>query len=236
MIDLAFLKIFSWYTQKNELQESYSLEVPMNQKERMLSGKLYFSQCEELIKEYKRAKKLNRLYNQTTEDEIEKRIHLLKEMFASTGERIYIEPPFHCDYGSHIFIGDNFFANYNCIIIDVCEVKIGKNVLFGPGVQVYTAAHPIDTEVRNAGLEYGKPVTIGDNVWVGGNAVFNPGVTIGNDVVIGSGSVVTHDIPDGVVAVGNPCRVLREITKEDKAFWQNQVDEYWEEMQPGSAL
>jgi len=202
----------------------------MNQKERMLSGKLYISQGEDLRREYKRAKKLTRLFNQTTEEEIEKRIQILKELFASTGESIYIEPPFHCDYGCQTSIGDKFFANYNCIIIDVCEVKIGRNVLFGPGVNIYTAAHPIDASVRNSGLEYGKPVTIGDSVWVGGNTVINPGVTIGSNVVIGSGSVVTRDIPDEVIAVGNPCRVLRKITEEDRMYWQEQADEFWMEM------
>lgn len=143
--------------------------------------------------------------------------------------KLYIEPPFHCDYGCHISVGEWFYANYDCIMVDVCKVKIGDNVMFGPRVGIYTAGHPIDAEIRNTGLEFGAPVTIGDNVWVGGSVVINPGVTIGNNVVIGSGSVVTKDIPDNVVAVGNPCRVLREITEEDKRYWEEKRKEYLED-------
>ena len=123
-------------------------------------------------------------------------------------------------------MGKNFYANYDCIIIDVCPVTIGDQVFFGPRVCVYTAAHPIDAKVRSTGLEYGKPVTIGDDVWVGGNTVINPGITIGSNAVIGSGAVVTKDIPGGVIAAGNPCKVLRSITEEDRKYWHLKQEEY----------
>ena len=202
----------------------------MTEKERMLAGKLYKAQGEELNKDNQQAKKLTRLFNNTTEEEKEHREKLLKELFAATGEKIYIEPPFNCDYGSNIEVGNNFYANYDCIIIDVAEVKIGSNVFFGPRVNIYTAGHPISSEVRNEMLEFGEPVTIGDNVWIGGNAVINPGVTIGSNTVIGSGSVVTKDIPDGVVAAGNPCRVIREITNKDKEYWNELKNEYYKDV------
>ena len=197
----------------------------MSEKEKMLAGELYIAMDEELRNDFFKAKKLTRLYNRTTEEEGDYRKQLLRELFESTGENFYIEPPFRCDYGCHISIGENFYSNYDCIILDVCKVKIGNNVLFGPRVSIYAAAHPIDAEIRNTGLEYGKPVTIGDNVWVGGSTVINPGVTIGNNVVIGSGSVVTKDIPDNVIAVGNPCKVLRLITEEDNHYWEEKIQE-----------
>lgn len=200
-------------------------EKIMTEKERMLSGQLYNSKDKELREDCKRSRMLTRLFNATTEEQMEYRVQLLKELFASVGEGIYVEPPFRCDYGCHIFVGDSFYANFDCIILDVCEVKIGSNVLFGPRVCIYTAAHPIDSEVRRS-LEFGKEVKIGDNVWIGGNSVVNPGVTIGNNVVIGSGSVVTKDIPDDVIAVGNPCRILRKITQEDRLYWEQKRQEY----------
>lgn len=198
----------------------------MTEKERMLNGELYLAQDEELKRDFLRAKRLTRLFNRTTEEESEYRTRLLKELFQSAGENIYIEPPFRCDYGCHIRIGENFYANYDCIIIDVCEVAIGNSVFFGPRVGIYTAGHPIDAEVRNTNLEFGKPVVVGNDVWVGGNTVINPGVKIGGGTVIGSGSVVTKDIPDNVVAVGNPCRVLRTITPEDRKYWELRQREY----------
>lgn len=139
-----------------------------------------------------------------------------------------MEPPFYTDYGCNTEVGDNFYTNYECIILDIANVKIGNNVLFGPRVGLYTAGHPIDAVVRNEALEYGKPITIGDNVWVGGNVVVNPGVTIGNNVVIGSGAIVTKDIPDNVIAVGNPCRVLRKINADDKKYWELEKQKYFE--------
>jgi maltose O-acetyltransferase len=186
----------------------------MTEKEKMLSGGLY-TLDDELWRGLRNARRLTRLYNATAEDETERRRELLSELFGRIGEKIYIEPPFRCDYGGNISVGENFYANFDCIILDVCKVTIGNNVFFGPRVCVYTAGHPIDAAARNALLEFGKPVTIGDSVWIGGNTVINPGVTIGSNVVIGSGSVVTKNIPDNTVAVGNPCRVLRAITDED---------------------
>lgn len=198
----------------------------MTEKERMLSGKLYIAQGEELMKDRQKCKRILHLYNQTTEEEKEYRGQLLENLFERIGKNFQIEPPFHCDYGCHISIGDYFYSNYDCIIIDVCDVKIGNHVFFGPRVGLYTAGHPIDPEVRNTMLEFGKPITIGDNVWIGGNVVVTPGVTIGNNVVIGAGSVVTRDIPDNCVAVGNPCRVLRPITEQDKSYWKSLEEEY----------
>lgn len=202
----------------------------MKEKERMLQGKLYIAQGKALKEDNKKCRRLTRLFNNTTEEQVEYRSELLKELFKSTGERLYIEPPFRCDYGCNISVGENFYANYDCIILDVCNVNIGNNVFFAPRVNIFTAGHPVDAEIRNEMLEFGKPVTIGNSVWVGGNTVINPGVTIGNNVVIGSGSVVTKDIPDNVIAVGNPCRVLREITDADKEYWEKQREEYYEDM------
>ena len=134
-------------------------------------------------------------------------------------ENAFINPPFYCDYGSHIEVGKNFFANYNCTIIDVAKVTMGDYCQMAPNVAIYTAGHPVHPDSRNSAYEYGKAVTIGDNVWLGGNAVICPGVTIGSNVVIGAGSVVTHDIPDWCVAAGNPCRVIRGITDADRDFY-----------------
>ena len=145
---------------------------------------------------------------------------------GSFGEDGVIMPPFRCDYGSQIEIGDHFFANYDCLFLDVCSITIGNHVMLGPRVCLYTAAHPLSSEVRDTGLEYGKPITIGNSVWIGGNVIVNPGVTIGNEVVIGAGSVVTHDLPDGVIAAGNPCRVLRRISDEDRKFWLARQQEW----------
>ena len=199
-----------------------------SEKELMLSGELYKALDDELFKDSMRARRLTRLFNNSNEEDLEYRTDLLKQLFKSVGENIYIEPTFRCDYGSNISIGDNFFANYDCIILDVCDVNIGNNAFFAPRVCIFTASHPIDADVRNELLEFGKPVTIGNSVWIGGNTVINPGVTIGNNVVIGSGSVVTKDIPDNVIAVGNPCRVLREITEEDKIYWNKKREEYYQ--------
>lgn len=198
----------------------------MTEKERMLSGELYHFLDPELQQDAARSRRLTRLFNHTTEEQQEYRVQLLKELLGGTGENLYIEPPFRCDYGSNIYVGENFYANFDCIILDVAEVLIGSNCLFGPRVCVYTPCHPIDASVRNTELESGKPVRIGDNVWIGGNAVINPGVTIGSNVVIGSGSVVTKDIPDHVVAAGNPCRVIRPITDADKQYWTGLLNKY----------
>lgn len=202
----------------------------MNQKERMLAGLPYKAWLDGLSQE----RMENRLkiydYNLIRPDNKKKMKEMIKNILGKTGEEIFIGQPFHCDYGKNIEIGNNFFANYNCVILDVAKVTIGENVMFAPNVSIYTAGHPIHPESRNSGYEYGIPITIGDNVWVGGNVVITPGVTIGNNVVIGAGSVVTKDIPDNVIAVGNPCRVLREITEEDRKYYYKDrefdVDDY----------
>jgi len=198
----------------------------MTEKERMLSGKLYIAQGDEIVSGILRARKLIRAFNDSDETAFEQRDSLLHELLGRMGEGASINPPFRCDYGFNISVGDRFFANYDCIFIDVCPITIGDDVFFGPRVCLYTAGHPVDADVRNMGLEYGKPITIGNNVWFGGNVVVNPGVTIGDNVVIGSGSVVTKDIPSGVIAAGNPCCVLREITDADREHWNRLKDEY----------
>lgn len=183
-----------------------------SEKEKMLAGELYSAADAELRREFVRAKMLTQRFNALAPDTPrERRAEVLRELLGTCGNAIYIEPPFRCDYGKNIFIGENFYANYDCIIIDVCRVKIGKNVLLGPRVGIYTATHPTDAQVRSRGLELGAPIEIGDDVWIGGNAVILPGVKIGARAVIGAGSVVTRDVPAGVVAAGNPCRVLRKI-------------------------
>ena len=160
-------------------------------------------------------------------DEIGK---IVKELLGKS-EDAFINPPFYCDYGSHIEVGKNFFANYNCTIIDVAKVKIGDNCQMAPNVAIYTAVHPLHPVARNSMYEYGISVTIGDNVWIGGNTVIMPGVHIGSNTVIGAGSVVTKDIPDWSVAVGNPCRVIKKITEEDKKYYYKDREfdsEAWE--------
>jgi len=197
------------------------------QKERMLAGELYIADDAELGRESRHGKRLARIYSQTTENEGDYRTELLGQLFNKIGPNGYVEPPFHTDYGSNTTIGANFYANYDAIFIDVARITIGDNVFMGPRVGLYTAGHPIDAEIRAEQLEYGLPITIGNDVWFGGNVVVNPGVTIGSNVVIGSGSVVTKDIPDGVVAVGNPCHVLRKITDKDRDYWAKQKAAYF---------
>lgn len=192
----------------------------------MLAGQLYMASDETLMKENAKTRRLTRLLNATTEEEIDKRNRLCKDLFGHIGESFWIEPPFRGNYANNISIGNNFYMNYDCIIMAVGKVTIGDNVFLAPRVSIYTAGHPIDAESRNTLLEFGKPVTIGNNVWIGGNTVITPGVTIGDDVVIGAGSVVTKDIPSHTIAVGVPCKVIRDITDEDKTYWQEQVRRY----------
>ncbi|NLL45276.1 MAG: sugar O-acetyltransferase [Clostridiales bacterium] len=181
-----------------------------SEKEKMLAGELYNAADEELVSEREHARNLLYEFNHTRPGEKEKRQEIIKQLIVAK-DSFYIEAPFNCDYGYNIEVGDNFYANYGCIILDVNKVSIGDNVLLAPNVQIYTAAHPIDPFERLTGKEFAKPVSIGDNVWIGGEAIICPGVKIGNNVTIGAGSVVTKDIPDNVVAVGNPCRVIRRI-------------------------
>ena len=199
----------------------------MTERERMLAGKLYKSVGNQELHSLKEKKDvIIANFNDESNVNIGEKQKLLKELFKKTGNNFYIEPPFHCDYGCNITVGDNFYANFDCIFLDVNEIIIGNNVFLAPRVCIYTAGHPIDKDIRNEYLEYGYRVTIGNDVWIGGNTVINPGVNIGDNVVIGSGSVVTHDIPSNVVAAGNPCRVLRPITIADKEFWGKQKEIY----------
>ena len=195
----------------------------MTQKDRMLAGKLYRVD-EALAAHMRRTRELLQQYNQSLD--AAQRQTLLRELLGGMGENTHIEPPFRCDYGANIYVGKNFYANFECIILDQCPIRIGDNVFFGPRVSLYSAGHPIDAAVRSTGLEFGKPITIGSDVWVGGDTVILGGVTIGSNVVIGAGAVVTKDIPSDCVAVGNPCRVLRAITDEDQAYWRGAAEEW----------
>ena len=185
----------------------------------MLAGLPYKAWLDGLSEERMENKKRIYRYNSLSPEQGEEQAALIKEIIGKCGENIWIETPFHCDYGWDIEVGENFFANYNLTILDVGKVVIGKNAQIAPNVSIYTAGHPVHPDSRNTGYEYGIGVTIGDNVWLGGNTVINPGVTIGNNVVIGAGSVVTKNLPDDVIAVGNPCRVLRKITEEDRKYY-----------------
>lgn len=190
----------------------------MTQRERRDKA-LAYKINDDLMKDVLAARTKAKRFNDADPADLDTLRALFADIAGGTGENCTVCQPFHCDYGYNIFVGDNFFANYNCMILDVGKVEIGDNVMFAPNVAVYTAGHPIHHEARNSRYEYGIPVKIGSNVWVGGNSVITPGVTIGDNTVIGAGSVVTKDIPSNVVAAGNPCRVLREITEEDKRYF-----------------
>ena len=177
----------------------------------MLAGELYIAVDSQLVAERLRARRLLAAYNTSSPDDPAARRRILDELLGSVGERIDIEPPFYCDYGSQIIAGDSLYMNFNCVVLDCAEVRFGHSVSLGPGVQIYAAHHPLDAAHRTAGPELASPVRIGNRVWVGGGAIICPGVTIGDDTTIGAGSVVVKDIPAGVLAVGNPCRVVRKI-------------------------
>ncbi len=187
----------------------------MTEKEKQQAGMLYNGNDRELVAERVNAKKLCAEYNAATYNDYQKKERLLDRLLALRGENTWIEANFFCDYGYNIIIGDNFYANHNCVILDCAEVSFGDNVFIGPNCGFYTAGHPINAEQRNCGLEYAKPIKVGSDVWFGGNVCVMPGVTIGDNVVIGGGSVVTKDIPSGTVAVGNPCKAIRKITDKD---------------------
>ena len=177
----------------------------------MLGGELYDPLDPQLSAERRRARLLTKALNDTRDDDQEERARLIRELIPAAGEGVWIEPPFYCDYGTNITLGDRVFFNFNCVVLDVAAVLIGSRVLFGPAVQIYAATHPMNAAERGAGLELGRAVEIGDDVWVGGGAIICPGVRVGARSVIGAGSVVTRDIPAGVFAAGNPCRVIREV-------------------------
>lgn len=191
----------------------------MTEREKMLSGKLYNAFDKELMDVRQKARNACYEFNNLKPDFQKERDDIIRKLFNKTGEKFLIEQPFRCDCGINISVGENFFANYNFIALDCAAITIGDNVMIAPNVGFYAAGHPLHADFRKQNLEYAFPITVGNNVWIGGNVVVNPGVTIGDNVVIGSGSIVTKDIPSNVVAVGNPCRVLREITDEDKIYY-----------------
>ena len=184
----------------------------MTERERMLAGELYDPLDSELADARNRARDLCQELNATREVDRERRRHILRGLFGAGGDTVWMQPPFFCDYGKNILLGERVFLNFNCVVLDVCEVRIGSFTLFGPAVQIYTAMHPMNAELRRA-QEFAKRVEIGCDVWVGGGAIILPGVRIGSKAVIGAGSVVTRDIPERVLAAGNPCRVIRDITE-----------------------
>ena len=180
-------------------------------RERMLAGEPYIAFDDELLQMHLKAQRIVRTFNDSKPDESDLRSALLRDLLGAFGDRSEVKPPFYCDYGAHIFVGDRFFANYDCVILDCNEVRIGSGVLFGPKVQVYTATHPLEATVRREQWEMAYPITIEDDVWIGGGAIICPGVTIGAGSTVGAGSVVTRDVPPSVFAAGNPCRVVREL-------------------------
>lgn len=189
----------------------------MNHIERRDSGLPYITD-RAVLEQQKVCRKLLHKFNTADPSDFELLGEIVRELFGKS-ENAFVNPPFYCDYGFHIEVGKDFYANYNCTILDVAKVTIGDHCMLAPNVAIYTAGHPIHPDSRNSGYEYGLPVTIGDNVWIGGNSIVLPGVTIGSNSVIGAGSVVTGDIPEWVVAAGNPCRVIRRITEEDREYF-----------------
>ena len=182
----------------------------ITEKEKMLRGEYYNAFEKSLLKDRKKAQRLCKKLNDIPDGSHKKRLKILQKLLQTTKD-VWIESPFRCDYGYNIMIGDNFYANFGCVILDCNLVKIGNNVQLGPNVQIYTATHPINIKERISGKEMAYPITIGDNVWIGGSSIILPGIIIGNNSVIGAGSVVTKNIPNHVVAVGNPCRVIKQI-------------------------
>jgi maltose O-acetyltransferase len=179
--------------------------------EKMLAGERYDASDPELVADRQRASELTRAFNDAAPEAEDRRVELLRDLFGSVGESPQIEPPLRCDYGYNIHIGADFYANVDCVFLDVREIEFGDRGMLGPGVHVYTATHPLDPGRRADGLESGEPVTVGDDVWIGGRAVLNPGVTVGDGAMIGSGAVVTEDVPERVVVQGNPAEIVREL-------------------------
>jgi maltose O-acetyltransferase len=181
-----------------------------SEREKMLAGELYDALDPELVTARNRARDLCQALNRAREEDADERRRILIDLFGAGGDTVWMQPPFYCDYGSNIELGERVFFNFNCVVLDVCSVRIGSFTLFGPAVQIYTPLHPLDPELRRR-EEYGKPIEIGADVWVGGGAIILPGVRIGARAVIGAGSVVTRDVPEATFAAGNPCRVIRNI-------------------------
>lgn len=196
------------------------------EKEKMIAGELYFANDTELVADRMFARSQSQIINQAESAEL--RSQLLKETFGRTGKKIYMEPVINFDYGYNIFVGENFYANFNCTFLDVSTIEIGDNCMFAPNVQLYTATHPLHPVKRNSGLEYAKPIKIGNNVWLGGGVIVTPGVTLGDNVVVGAGSVVTKSFPDNVVIAGNPARIIKtveeELTEESLETLRHKID------------
>ncbi|MFD2165694.1 sugar O-acetyltransferase [Thalassotalea euphylliae] len=188
----------------------------MTEKEKMLAGELYNPKDSELVNMRLQARLLTEKLNTISVADNDKRTQLIKQLFGTTGQNIYIESTFNCDYGCNIHVGDNFYANFGCVILDVAKVRIGSNCMIAPQVGIYTATHPIEPNARNSGLEFAKPISIGENCWIGGQAVINPGVTLGDNVVVASGAVVTKSFGDNVVIAGNPAKVIKHIDADEK--------------------
>ncbi len=181
------------------------------EREKMLDGELYLATDEELTRMHLKARKLLHDFNFSQPIDVDRRKEIIRGLFGNIGDNFTVKPPFYCDYGCHIFAGDNLYINYDCTILDCNKVHLGNNVLLAPKVQIYTAYHPTDPEIRLTGKELASPVTIGNNVWLGGGVIVCPGVKIGSNVTIGAGSVVTRDLPNNIVAAGNPCRVINKV-------------------------
>lgn len=188
----------------------------MTEWEKLQNGLVYNDFDDDLFQRRIVAKKLFRAYNKTEDDETDLRQELMQKMFKDVGKNVWIEPDFRCEFGKNITIEDNVYINFGCVILDCAEVKIGANTLLGPNIGIYPVNHSIDAEERTQGGCYGKPIRIGKNVWLGGDVKILAGVTIGNNSIIGTGSIVTKDIPSNVISVGNPCKVIRQITDKDK--------------------
>ena len=194
-------------------QVLFNFSYMKSEKEKMIAGEMYAPFDEQLVEDRLQARLLIKSLNETREDETSERSDILRKLLPNAAPDLWIQPPFYCDYGYNMKIGEKVFFNFNCIILDVAPVTIGSRTMLGPNVQIYAATHPLNHMERSSGREYAMPVIIGDDVWIGGSAVICPGVTIGDRSVIGAGSVVTKDMPSDVVAAGNPCKVIRQIER-----------------------
>lgn len=194
----------------------------------MLKGELYLARGISKENNADEARALNQRINQLPIGDRDEIVRLEKKLFGSTGENIYVNPPFYIDYGKHIFMGNNVYCNMDCVFLDVNTITIGNNVMLGPRVNLFTAGHPIDADVRISDLEFGLPIVIEDKVWIGGNATILPGVTVGENSIVAAGAVVTKDVPANSIVGGNPARLIRMINEEDKSFWESKSKQYFD--------
>lgn len=181
------------------------------EKEKMLTGEVFKANDTELMNEKKQARTLAEKYNHSSEDDLDLRYSLLKKLFGKCGKKIMIKPPFHCDYGYQIFVGENFFANFDCVFLDAAPIEIGDNCMIGPKTCIYAVTHPLDFRERQKGVNIPKKVSLGNNVWIGGSVTILPGVCLGNNVIVGAGSVVTKSFPDNVIIAGNPAKIIKKL-------------------------